>query len=87
MTKSRKRFGQLIRKARWLSGESAQEWAALLGVRADTVWRWERGDTVPPPQFLSAVLSLVGTYLTDEENAELRRLLDVMVVRHALRKD
>ncbi|MEM4167770.1 MAG: helix-turn-helix transcriptional regulator [Candidatus Caldarchaeum sp.] len=81
------RFGTLFFKARLLAGATAEEWAAILGVTRDTIWRWERGDSRPAIKRIPKVIKLVSNYLDKPDMEAIYDSLLEIGRRHALRED
>lgn len=79
-------FGYFLRKARWLSGASAKEWASYLGVKPHTIWRWERDEGRPHLRVLPKVYALAIVALDEDDQKQLKRLFEQMVHDHAAGK-
>jgi transcriptional regulator with XRE-family HTH domain len=73
--------GEHIRRKRLHRGLTQKEAAALIGVDADTVLNWEKGQTVPSSKFFSAIVYFLGYVPLPQPTTLSERLYYIRYVR------
>jgi transcriptional regulator with XRE-family HTH domain len=65
LTEPSQTFSKQIRLLREAQGLSIRKLAHLLGVSTVTIWKWEKGDTVPRPRMLRLINEALNGQLGD----------------------